>query len=188
MDCWNVPSPLPGKIGDAVGALIDDGHAKVAVAGEITGRDRGSAVAHRVGDRFLEGAVAFAQKHGNVIAAGVARGQVETAVAIEIARDKATGERPHRHFGCGLERAVAVAQQHGHTVGVGARRLPGRDGHCRSRPPRSKTELAPTSSDDASAKLPWSSPSSKSTTDCAIVGHGQVEVPCAEIARNDRYR
>ena len=74
--------------GHAVGALVDDGHAEVAVAGEVAGRDGGRGVADRVGGRFLEGAVAFAQKHGDVVGADVSRGQVEAAVAVEIARDQ----------------------------------------------------------------------------------------------------
>ena len=72
--------------GHAVGALVDDGHAEVAVAGEVAGRDGGRVIADHVGGRFLERAVALAQEHGDVGGAGVSRGQVEAAVAVEIAR------------------------------------------------------------------------------------------------------
>ncbi len=46
--------------GHAVRAFVDDGHAEVAVAGEVTGREGGRVTADRVGGRFLEGAVALA--------------------------------------------------------------------------------------------------------------------------------
>ena len=118
--------------GHAVRALVDDGHAEVAVAGEVAGGDGGRVIADHAAGRFLERAVALAKQHGDVGGADVSGGQVKAAVAVEIARDDIDRGRPCRHAACidhaaagrrtvdrGLKRPVAVAQEHRDIVGVG---------------------------------------------------------------------
>ena len=124
---------IAGQDGHAVRAVVEDGHAEAAVAGEVAGRDGGRAVADRVGGRSLERAVALAQEHGDVGGADVSGGEVEAAVAVEIARHESrSGPYPaatplalmhaagrRRTVDRGLERPVAVAQEHRDVVGVG---------------------------------------------------------------------
>ena len=71
----------------AVRALVDDGHAEVAVAGEIAGRDGNRHISGRAAGRLLERAVARAQKHRDVVRPDVSGREIQAAVAGEITRN-----------------------------------------------------------------------------------------------------
>ena len=70
--CWNVPSPLPGKIVTLSEPWLRTARPRLPLPVKSPVATA-AVVADRVGGRFLEGAVALAQKHGDVVGADVAR-------------------------------------------------------------------------------------------------------------------
>ncbi len=120
--CWNVPSPLPGRMVTLSEPWLTTARPRLPLPVKSPVATATAVVADRVGGRFLEGAVAFAQEHGDVVGVDVSRGQVEAAVAVEIAGHE-SDRRPcpagDSRTLRGLERPVAVAQEHRDIVGVG---------------------------------------------------------------------
>ena len=162
--CWNVPSPLPGRMVTLSEPSLTTARPRLPLPVKSPVATADVPLPTTVGDRFLEGAVAFAQEHGDVAGADVPRGQVEAAVAVEIARDdrlrRLTPPPCASRAETSRRRCPGAPRHRWHS----RRRRPGRDGHCRSRPPRSSTGFAPTAIDDVRANVPSPLPCRISTT------------------------
>ena len=105
---------------DAVAAAVGDDEIGLAVAIDVTDRDRAGVQPDRVVGLGLEGAVAPAQQHRDAPGIeGVGRDEVDLAITVDVTDRNPVRVQPDRVVCLGLEAAVALAQQHRDAPRVG---------------------------------------------------------------------